>query len=706
MISTALAAYALPVRRATTRPGGGPTQQRFAPLDGVRAVAIAIVMAYHSGIPGVRVGGFYGQDAFFVLSGLLITTLLLREGRGRHRIDLIAFWGRRARRLLPALIVMIIAVDLYVSYLTPPGRYPGFPGDALSALFYVSNWHLIGASSNYFTASGSPSLLTHTWSLAIEEQYYLVWPLLVFALLRWRRRTRGAARGVLAVSAAGTVASAGWMARLYADGASPSRLYYGTDTHAQCLLVGSALAAALWLWSDGRDRSGLFPVATSRAARAALQAGGVLGAAALCFLWTHVASSNRFAYQGGFLCVAVCTGAVLLSVTAVPRGPLARLLGLRPVAFVGLISYGMYLWYFPIFAVVDGAHTGLRGWPLFGVRVAAVLAAATVSYYLVEVPLRTGRLLRVDARSWPGRLRPVVAGITTIVLAVGVVSVTGAGRVAAAPVRPLAVPVAAARPAGPPERVLLVGDSTAVTLGLALSDLQIAAAYHYQLDSQGTLGCGLAISALVREHGVPTPTAAMCDTRTPPERQWPAVLTRQVAQDHPAVVFVVAGRWEAFDRKATAASPWQNITEPADAAYVRAQLERVVTIAAAGGARAAIATAPCFSSGEQPDGSAWPEDDPHRVSIYNGLVAQVAADHPHQVTVVPLGSTVCPAGRVQMQIGGFPVRAPDGIHYPYYSFAAPDAAEPDTAAQTYAFASWIAPRILPYVLDRPAATSG
>ncbi|HEX7353223.1 MAG TPA: acyltransferase, partial [Mycobacteriales bacterium] len=352
---------------------------RVAPLDGVRAVAIVVVMAYHSGTSGLATGGFYGQDAFFVLSGLLITSLLLQEGGRRRGIDLLAFWGRRIRRLLPALLVLLVAVDLYVTYVAPPGRYPGFTGDARSTVFYVANWHLISASSNYFAVTGYPSLLTHTWSLAIEEQFYLVWPL-VLLLVVWllRGRPHRASLAVLAVSVAGALASAGWMAYLYTEGASASRLYYGSDTHAQCLLVGAALAAGLRL-AARRPHPGLFPTAHGRRRRWLLSAAGWAGAAGLCWLWTHVSSASPFAYEGGFLCVALCTAAVLVSVTAVPQGLLARGLGWRPIAFVGLISYGMYLWYFPTFALITSAHTGLRSWPLLAVRSLAVFALAVVS---------------------------------------------------------------------------------------------------------------------------------------------------------------------------------------------------------------------------------------------------------------------------------------------------------------------------------------
>src|SRR5688500_7769244 len=162
-------------------------------LDGIRAVAVAAVLAFHGGLAGVS-GGFLGVDAFFVLSGYLITALLLAEWtRSGGRIDLAAFWGRRARRLLPALLLMVTAVAIGARVLLPPAEVRLLRGDGIATLFYVANWRMILRGGDYFAQTAAPSPLEHTWSLSIEEQFYLVWPLVLCAVL-WGRRPRTSLR--------------------------------------------------------------------------------------------------------------------------------------------------------------------------------------------------------------------------------------------------------------------------------------------------------------------------------------------------------------------------------------------------------------------------------------------------------------------------------------------------------------------------------
>ena len=213
---------------------------RVRALDGVRAFAVLAVLASHT--PGTGMpGGYLGVDVFFALSGYLITSLLLREHQKSATISLGSFWARRARRLLPALFVLLTAVGIGAALWPAIFAAPGLRGDALSAVFYVANWHLIAEHTNYFVATGQPSPLMHTWSLAIEEQFYLLWPPLVLAVLGWRRpRSSGAAAGtpepllrrnrlrvLLALSVAGALASATWMALITTNVTDTVRSYYG-----------------------------------------------------------------------------------------------------------------------------------------------------------------------------------------------------------------------------------------------------------------------------------------------------------------------------------------------------------------------------------------------------------------------------------------------------------------------------------------------
>ncbi|HTT87637.1 MAG TPA: acyltransferase, partial [Acidimicrobiales bacterium] len=216
---------------------GSDTEVRLPFLDGIRAAAVVVVLLYHAGVPGVG-GGLLGVDVFFVLSGFLITSLLCAEHATSGGLRLRRFWARRARRLLPALFILLLGVAAYARVFSGSVDGAAIRADALATLLYVANWHFIASSQGYF-AQASASPLLHAWSLAVEEQYYLVWPLVAVLVLR-----RGGRRALGWVAGVGAAASASLMAVLYVVGVSTDRLYYGTDTRAQALLVGSLLGAA------------------------------------------------------------------------------------------------------------------------------------------------------------------------------------------------------------------------------------------------------------------------------------------------------------------------------------------------------------------------------------------------------------------------------------------------------------------------------
>ena len=659
-------------------------------LDGVRALAVALVMAYHGGVAGLRVAGFYGVDVFFVLSGFLITRLLLTEHAERGRIRLPAFWGRRARRLLPGLLVMLAAVAAYVAWAAPAGRYPGFRGDALSVITYSSNWHFIGASSNYFQSTGAPSLLTHTWSLAIEEQFYLVWPLLIWGAVRLAGRIRrNPAWIVLALSGAGALGSVAYMAVLYRSGVNPSRLYYGTDTHAVSILVGCSLAALAAVVPIRIRGSHATPAA-------AVALGGLVWAA--CTL----GSSDPLTYQGGFLVVSLLAALLIVVVVTVPSSTAARTLSLRPLAYLGRISYGMYLWYFLLFALIDRANTGLTGADLFVVRCTADVLVAAISFHLIEQPIRRWR--PAPRPRVPVRLAPLGAGFAVIAAAVVLVVAGTPGANPAGLDSSLAAATEGPPQGSPPAagagalRLLVFGDSTAATLGDALVFSDDVRQKRLVDDVVPMFGCGLAVSFAISVQGQADTPPAPCRSGTPSREQWPSLLQTAIATYHPDVVLVASGRWEVESRRANPGGRWTNITQPGDAAYVRSQLEVAASVIEGSGARLALATAPCFASGEQPNGDSWPEDGANRLDAYNGIVRQVAADeaarHPGTVAVVDLDSIVCPSGKFRSAIDGVTVRAPDGIHYPFFDIRAPVGALPDTYSETAAFGAWIEPRIL------------
>ncbi len=347
-------------------------------LDGLRALAVGAVIAYHLNVGWAR-GGFLGVDMFFVLSGFLITSLLVAEWGQSGRMKFGAFWAGRARRLLPALLLMLAAVTAYAAATLPADQLGQLRGDALSTLFYGANWRFIAVGQSYFMLFSAASPLRHMWSLAIEEQFYLVWPLVVFACL-WLARGRRFLLG--AVCAVGMVASALTMAAVYTS-SDPSRAFYGTDSRAQLLLIGGLLAVVLARWS---------PRSTS--ARALVRFAGLVGITYCFWAWAEISDVASWMYRGGFFVFGIAVAAVIAAVMqpARRRSVLQAALSVPPIVWVGRISYGLYLWHWPIIVLVTQERTGLSGWPLSLFQVGLTFAVATLSFYLVELPIRTGRL--------------------------------------------------------------------------------------------------------------------------------------------------------------------------------------------------------------------------------------------------------------------------------------------------------------------------
>jgi peptidoglycan/LPS O-acetylase OafA/YrhL len=388
---------------------GGRARLPYLPgLDGLRALAVIAVLLYHSGLPWIP-GGFLGVEVFFVISGYLITALLLAQWRQLGRVDVKTFWLGRARRLLPALyLVLVVTLAYAVVFL--PGEVAGLRGDVLAALGYVTNWYLVIGHESYFEAIGRPSLLKHLWSLAVEEQFYLVWPLIFAAVMstgaivtRWPR--------AIFIALAGAVTSALLMALLYRPEVDPSRIYYGTDTRATGLLVGAALALA-WIPGQGLVRGRDLPDGArlpgiqywgrlrrrwSWAAPLFLDLAGLAALAALVFLCLRLGEFDPLLYRGGLATVALAT-AVVIAASAHPHARLGEsLLGRQPLRWIGQRSYGIYLWHWPVVMVTrPQLDVPLEGWPLLVLRLALTVLLAEFSYRYVEAPIRRGAL----GRAW------------------------------------------------------------------------------------------------------------------------------------------------------------------------------------------------------------------------------------------------------------------------------------------------------------------
>jgi peptidoglycan/LPS O-acetylase OafA/YrhL len=459
-------------------------------LDGVRAIAVAAVFVYHARIDWLP-GGFLGVDLFFVLSGYLITSLLLVEWEARNRIDLRRFWLRRARRLLPALVVVVLAT-LVLASIFARQDLAQTRSDAISSLLYYTNWHEIIANHSYFNLRGNPSLLQHTWSLAIEEQFYIVWPLLLVPGLVLVGRKR-----LPMIVIAGIAASAALMWILY-NPSDPTRVWNGTDTRAFLLLMG-ILLALVWPYVERLRHS--LPL---------LELFGVAALVGTVLLFLQMHDYDPTLWRGGDLAAAFCF-VVLIGAVAHPGTGLGQALGVAPLRWIGERSYGIYLWHWPIIVLVAGVNA--RPSPgIVAAEAAVVIAAAALSYRYVEEPIRRGRLQGwLSQYSRRFRLEVVGAGALALVAAFAILFVTpsslnpvgsyvnptqaNAGthhphRITKPSTQPSTQP--SMQPGGqeqatqrslPPGRILALGDS--VMLGCSS---QLKTALHHRVRVDATVG--------------------------------------------------------------------------------------------------------------------------------------------------------------------------------------------------------------------------
>ncbi len=399
--------------------------QRYMPgLDGLRALAVFAVIAYHEQL-GWAPGGMLGVGVFFTLSGYLITDLLLAQWAAHGRLRLGDFWLRRARRLLPALFVMLTVVTAWVT-IADRARLAGLRGAVAAAATYSSNWYLIAANQSYFARFAPPAPLDHLWSLAVEEQFYLLWPWLLLLGLACLRTRRAAALKRLALpTLVMASASATAMVLLYHPGFDPTRVYEGTDTRAFGLLAGAALAM---VWPS-RDR-----VRPAMLARLPLDGAGIAGLAVIALLIWRVGQYSPVTYRGGLVLLSLATVAVVAA-AACPGSLVGLLLGWRPLRWLGVRSYGIYLWHYPVIVLTSPANTG-EDLPRAAAQVAASVLLAALSWQFVEQPVRQGAIGRLAARvrqaGW--QLRPVrLGGLAAVVGASGVLVVACGGLAGAFP---------------------------------------------------------------------------------------------------------------------------------------------------------------------------------------------------------------------------------------------------------------------------------
>ena len=462
-----------------------------------------------------------------------------------------------------------------------------------------------------------------------------------------------------------------------------TRAYYGTDTRAQALLVGAAVAIGLTLWREGSRRRWFTRLAS------VLAIAGILGTAAL---WATTTETSTFAFSGGFLVASLAAGAVVVGCAVAPRSLAVRLLELPPLPQWGRISYGVYLWYWPVLLVMTGQRLHWGVYPLFLARVGITVAIAAISYDLVEMPIRRGALRHW--RSWIaapiGAAAAIGAVFISTLVPVGATELQGTQlSVVVADLATSTTTTTATRPgqvtttdppttttttpsyltpalpptsATKPVKVLLIGDSIAGSLGVGLA-LE-ARQYDVQVANEGTPGCSLSMQGDIRVLFYTVPPNAPCDVGNHPD----SLLTtwrRWVDAYNPDVVVYLA-RGETFDQDV--GGRWQNLGQAAFDRSVESRYREAVAVLGSRGASVVLMTTPYYDSGAPPTGGAWPEDDPARVSVDNAAMQTVADTTPGtadggRVYVFDLNSVVSPGRRYSASVGQVNVRCTDGVHF-------------------------------------------
>ncbi|HEU5150956.1 MAG TPA: acyltransferase [Iamia sp.] len=677
-----------PAPTASVPPAGDRRPLPYLPaLDGLRAVAVVGVMLFHGGVAWMP-GGFLGVDVFFVLSGYLITTLLLRERVGTGAIDLEQFWVRRLRRLLPALLVLVGAVGIAAPFLIEPTMRASVRGDGLAALGYVANWRFVVTEQSYF--AGAPSPLRHLWSLAVEEQWYVLFPIVVALVLRRPQRIRAFVAGL----AVATAASAAWMAVVASGEADPSRAYYGTDTRAHTLLVGALLAAVAAQWPLHR-------------ARRALTVAGVVGAALVVAAYLFVHEADGWMYQGGFLGLALATAALVAAI-AVPRSelPVTRVLAARPLVAIGRVSYGLYLWHWPVDVALTPDRTGLdgTGWwvepALLALRTAVTVVLTLASYWLVEQPVRRHGLDGLRLR-FPGplRSRPATVAVSAVVVVwllvagtarvpdgvstggtpqavvdaeVGVPELDGTVTTVAAEeaeeVEEIGIPPV---PEGRKVKAMVTGDSVAFTLTYAPTGVPP----DVEMMGRAIIGCGV-VDGTAIVAGRADPISDRCVG-------WQQYWQEGASANPPDVLALVFGAWEVYDYQRADGTRLVN-GSPEMAAAIREGLESGVraVLDIVPDVRIAMIGAPCMRPKDTqlgPTNPAAERADPVRLAWVNEQFRLFAESLGPRAAYYDLGDLLCPGGVFQEEIDGVEIR-PDGFHY-----------EPETTGPTWA---WLGERIV------------
>lgn len=580
-------------------------------LDGIRGVFLFVVIAYHLGEPFDIPGGWVVMDIFFVLSGYLITALLIKERERTGRISLATFYRRRIRRLGPAILVVVGAVVLVVWIFGWKSDFPSLRMDGVATLFYFANWHFIWTNQSYFS-SFDKSLFEHAWSLSIEEQFYLLWPIFIIGMLRIFKRRRLVIAAFMSLL---LIPASLWIHHLSGTGVSLTRLYFGTDTRAPAFLVGGIVALVLWpnRWDTPRGQFIGSIVGTI----------GAVGIVLICVFFTFDMSiySGYHFLLGYLACAFLIFGGVRAT-----RGPLVWVFGGRVICHLGRLSYVAYLWHWPVIILIAPPRFDIPKPTIWIVQILTVFLLSELTHHFIEEPIHRRR---INFRFQGQALAGCAVAVLLLVLVIPASTqnpVTDAGF-RTNDLKPGAV------------RVLVLGDSAAwVDSAAAPEDLP------YQISSVFEARCDII--------GDRVWTGQTLNKATPDCHKWPQRWASGIDKVDPDVVFVTLGLRQLYDIAADGERI--RLGTPTWEARYRAAVDHAIEVIRSGtDAPILWLEVPCAEwAGAKTAGE---EHDPERIATVNRVLADELAKH-QDIQVVPYLNWVCPNGELDYSL------RPDGAH--------------------------------------------